>query len=172
MVQRIVAALGLASCVLACSNTTHLGGPAQKSSPSSVDEDAEDAESDEDASRKGGLRCASVGYSWAPEPSTTACQFLVPPDPGSDPDYNPVSWNLDRVRTEMWVKDESSFTKYGPYVGSPEGCGDGDGWFYVPSDDPTPTLFEVCPQSCAFAARADVYFRLAYHKPCPPPLGE
>lgn len=179
MVQRILAALGLSSCVLACSNTTSLGGPTQKSSPASVGDEAVPAEAsappdekDSSSSPAGGLRCVSVGYSWGPEPSATECQFFVPPDPGGDPDYNPVNWNLDRIRTEMWIEGESQSTQYGYYVGSRDACGDGHGWFYVPADDRTPTLFEICPESCALAAQEDVYFRLALHKPCSEPGGE
>jgi hypothetical protein len=48
------------------------------------------------------------------------------------------------------------------YAATSDGCGTADGWYYVdPGNGQTPTLFMICPKTCATVATDGGFLRLS-----------
>lgn len=157
-------ALGVSTLLLACaSNTTTLGAadlPAP--SVSSTDPDAAEGASEPPAllipPDAGAPNPVCHGYTWDPEPSTTPCEYLLPPRTNDDPRLDPKTWDPRMVG--IYVIEGGKEWDWGPFVRSKEACGGADGWFYVIEEGRARTHFAICPKSCTSVVERGALLRL------------
>jgi len=154
MNARILVGLALSATLIACTaRTTSLGGPSGNNASASS------AEQEDDASERAGggelehdgglIGCA--GYTWMPAPSATPCEYHLPSEPpkNEDPLLDPTQWGPDPAHVTVMTITMGERND-GLFVGSSDGCGAGDGWYYVePGDGGVPSLFAICPKTCA-----------------------
>jgi hypothetical protein len=173
MIHRAVLGLATATCLLAClGKTTSLGGPSgnQASATSTSGDDGGDAGqpitpgapwADAGSAGSAGLGPACHGYSWDPIPSSVACEYLLPAGkpPNDDSRLDPAFWNPDQVTVDIIIPQK---WREGLYVtGGASRCGTSDGWYYVDAaSGKKPTLFALCPTSCASITNEAALLRL------------
>ncbi len=147
MNHRALFGLAVAVSIGACAGkTTSLGGPqAEKVTASAM---GEDAGADSGAAVLFGDAATPTQnchwYSWAPVPTSSPCEYVLPSPPYNDPGFDPKTWDPHDVRVETDGKH------LGAYVETSDGCAGGDGWYYADADGGTPTDFMICPTTCAF----------------------
>jgi hypothetical protein len=156
MIHRAFFCLVLCTGFVAClGKTTSLGGPAanQASATSTSTDDDGGTESGAlwssgDAATSG-VMCQ--WYVWAPARTAVDCEYLLPTPADSPPDapiFDAKAWDPHNVRVEVAPTKE-----IGEWVGTSDGCGSGDGWYYVaPAAGQTPTRFMICPKTCTTVA--------------------
>ncbi len=186
MMKRIVAALSLATCVVAClDKSTSLGGPEgnQASATSSLDASAE-AESPPSAPDAGDAAVSADAavdcfwHEWMPGKAVDACTYLLPPsDPPSHGspyfDCRSSLWNPAKVYAATWVTHPPSSEVDGLiealYVDGPASCPAEGGWYYDETsvgEDGHHARYVLCPTTCtrANAPNAEFFLWATYCK--------
>jgi hypothetical protein len=182
LMHRTCLALALAACLVGClAEGTSLGGIESSSSAPDADGANYPSLPPGRASAAGGLGLVCHAYTWDPVPTTESCEYLLPSGdpPSDDPRLDPAAWNPHDVWVEIFPNETyRSWEDFGYHTSSRDGCAGRDGWYYVtPCDDAgesdadgggagAPTLFALCPKSCATVAKEGVLLRLTAHLYC------